>query len=104
MKAAACSCRTSIRRMPSFAQEDSASSIGPPIRKKRSLTPSFLRHLARISEPVNSVIFAVSSVFCVPAIALSDHVVLMERVDVVRAHPEPFAQHVLVVFPQEWGR
>ena len=41
-------------RMPSVTQVASASSIGPPMMKNRSSTPSFFRHLARISEPVSS--------------------------------------------------
>src|SRR6266496_6657280 len=48
--------------MPSLMQEDSASSIGPPIRKNRMSVPSFLSERARISEPVNSAM--VSSRYC----------------------------------------
>src|SRR5437763_1783199 len=47
----------------------SASSIGPPMMKNRSLTPSAFRHFARISEPVSSAIaipFPNSSSRCRP--------------------------------------
>src|SRR5579872_922798 len=42
--------------MPSAMQADSASSIGPPIRKNRSFTPCAFRHRARMSLPVSSAI------------------------------------------------
>ena len=41
-------------RLPSSMQAASAASMGPPMRKNRSSTPSRRNALARISEPVSS--------------------------------------------------
>jgi hypothetical protein len=51
--AAACSWRTSMGFIPSFMQSPSASIMGPPIKKKRCLVPSFFRDFAKISDPDN---------------------------------------------------
>src|SRR6185437_6903297 len=97
MNAAACSWRTSIMRMPSFTQEDSARSIGPPMMKNKSSTPSFLRHFARISEPVNSAI----GCFLPDVWRCSDRVVLLQPGHLIRAEPQPFAEHFRIVLAEE---
>src|SRR5215831_16513968 len=50
--AAACSCRTSIMRMPASWQAFSASIIGPPMRKKTCSTPCARSGWARTPLPV----------------------------------------------------
>src|SRR4051812_47685767 len=97
-----------MSRMPSLMAEDSASSIGPPIMKKRSSTPSAFRHLARISEPVSSAICVSSLAVCVLLVRPysarrpgrgklcgSDDLVLAQLRDIPLAHAEPGAEHLL---------
>src|SRR6266567_3345749 len=99
MKAADCSWRTSSGRMPSLMQEDSASSIGPPIRKNRMSVPSFLSERARISEPVNSAM--VSSRYFIRA---RDRAAVAQVADLVGAHAEPFLEHLFGMLAQQRRR
>src|SRR5437660_1998441 len=92
MNAADCSWRTSSGRIPSLMQEDSASSIGPPMRKNRMSVPSFFNDLARISEPVSS------AMSCFP---LLDDAVFAELVDLVGVKTEPFAQHFVGMLSEQ---
>src|ERR1700694_5765982 len=98
MKAANCSWRTSSGRMPSLMQDDSASSIGPPIRKNRMSVPSFFSDFANISEPVSSAIGSV------PPFLFSDDSVLAELVDLLAVHAEPFAQDLGGVLAEQRHR
>src|SRR6266481_3132473 len=95
MKAADCSWRTSSGRIPSLMQEDSASSIGPPMRKKRMSVPSFFNDFARISEPVSS------AMSCV--LRLND-AVFAELLDLVGVKTEPFAQNFIGVLSEQRRR
>src|SRR5436190_19968374 len=93
-----------MRRMPSFIEHSSASSIGPPMMKNMSLTPCAFRHRARISLPDNSVICVSPHLArrVVPAlrgvgrtqsaIGTSDHAVIAQAVDIGGADAEPFVQ------------
>src|SRR5215470_3186809 len=94
MKAADCSCRTSSGRIPSLMQEDSASSIGPRIKKNRMSVPSFFSDLARISEPVSSAMSDSSS----------DDAVVAELGDLVRLETKPFAQNFICVLSEQRRR
>src|SRR5438874_4921840 len=86
--------------MPSLMHAVSASSIGPPMMKKMSLTPCAFRQRARISLPVSSAI----SVSPLSVIVGSDHPFLVQCVDIAGAHAEPVAEHLRVVLPEQWGR
>src|SRR6185312_10299180 len=94
MKAADCSWRTSSGRMPSLMQDASASSIGPPIRKNRTSTPSFFNDFASISEPVSSAICRFSS----------NDLVVAELFDLVLVKSDPFAQDFVGVLPEQRRR
>src|SRR5258708_617011 len=85
--------------MPSLMHAVSASSIGPPMMKKMSLTPCAFTHRARISLPVSSAI-SVSPLLVIG----SDHPFFTQRVDVPCAHPEPFAKDLGAVLSQQWSR
>src|SRR5215472_6395722 len=91
MSAAACSCRTSSGRMPSLMQDASASSIGPPIRKKRMSVPSFLSERARISEPV------ISAMSPPPL----DHAIGAQLLDFGHAQAQPFTKDFVGVLTEE---
>src|ERR1700730_6137413 len=102
MKAAGCSWRTSSGRMPSVMQEDSGSSIGPPIRKNRMSVPSFFSDFARISEPVSSAICCF-----LPADfknAQLDRAGLAELVELCLVEAEPLAEHLAGVLAEQGSR
>src|SRR5271167_496274 len=92
MKAADCSWRTSSGRIPSLMQEDSASSIGPPMRKNRMSVPSFFNDLARISEPVSS------AMSCFP---LLDDAVSAELLNLVDPKTKPLAQNFIRLLSEQ---
>src|SRR5437660_11111234 len=98
--------------MPSLMQEDSASSIGPPIRKNRMSVPSFLSERARISEPVNYAM--VSSRYFIRARdraagallpprrgGRSQRAAVAQLADLVGAHAEPFLEHLFGMLAQQ---
>src|SRR6516164_11163346 len=97
MYAAPCSCRVSMRRMPSLIEHSSASSIGPPMMKKMSLTPCAFRHRARISLPVNSAISVSSSRFG------SDHPFFLQSIDIGRTHAKPLAEDLRGMLSEQRG-
>src|SRR5215475_7696435 len=92
IKAADCSWPTSSGRIPSLMQEDSASSIGPPMRKNRMSVPSFFNDLARISEPVSS------AMSCFLPL---DDVVFAKLLDLVRIKTKPFGQNFIGVLSEQ---
>src|SRR5579864_3757091 len=74
--------------------EDSASSIGPPMRKNRMSVPSFFSDLARISEPVMSAM----------SFSLLDDAVFAELLDLVCIETKPFAQDFIGVLSEQRRR
>src|ERR1700732_649155 len=85
--------------MPSWMHAVSASSIGPPMMKKMSLTPCAFTHRARISLPVSSAI-SVSPLLLIG----SDPPFFLQSADFAGAHAEPFAEHLRIVLAQQWSR
>src|SRR5881227_462015 len=108
-----------IRRMPSLMQHSSASSIGPPMMKNRSLTPCAFRQRARISLPVISAMWVSSpglwgnekqrAARCRAApthdpqastILLAEHLFGPQLLDLAAAQIEPAGEHLLGVLAE----